>query len=95
MERKLAIIGQLLFVLDKIKHKAYNIGMDTDNVRYLPVPRQLTPEQRQHWRDQAAYWGVKEEDSMTALEYAQRQRENALRMLGMIETERGLGDEPA
>jgi len=59
-------------------------------VIYLPPPDDVTPEQRQHWQEQAAYWGVKEEDAMTALEYAQRQRENALRMLGMLGVERGL-----
>lgn len=56
----------------------------------FPVPQEMTGEQRQHWHDQAAYWCVVEENAMTALEYAQRQRENALRMLGMIGVERGL-----
>jgi hypothetical protein len=61
-------------------------------VIYLPVPEQLTSEQRQHWQSQAAYWGVREEDAQTALEYAQRQRENALRMLGMLGVENGLNE---
>ena len=52
-------------------------------VIYLPQPGDLTPEQKQHWLDQAAYWGVVEED-------AARKREDALRMLGMISTENGL-----
>lgn len=56
----------------------------------MPVPEYLTPEQRQHWQDQAAYWGVREEDAHTALEVAQRNREHALRMLGMIGVERGM-----
>lgn len=64
----------------------------TDNVTYLPIPQQMTAQQRQHWHDQAAYWGVIEEDAQTKLEYAQRQRENCLRMLGMVGTERGLPD---
>lgn len=63
---------------------------ERDNVVYLPVPQTLTPEQRVHWHDQAAYWACREEDAERALEYAQRQRENALRMLGMIATEQGL-----
>lgn len=50
---------------------------------YLPVPNQLTPEQKQYWLDEAAKWGVIEED-------AARRREDALRMLGMIGIERGL-----
>jgi len=57
---------------------------------YLPTPDNITPEQREHWQEQAAYWCIKAEDAMTALEYAQRQRENALRMLGMLGVERGL-----
>jgi len=59
-------------------------------VIHLPTPETLTPDQRQHWFDQAGYWGEQEEAAHRALEYAQRQRENALRMLGMIATERGL-----
>lgn len=50
---------------------------------YLPTPDELTPEQKQHWLDEAAYWGVVEED-------AARKREDALRMLGMIGIEKGL-----
>ena len=66
--------------------------IESDNVIYMEVPKQMTPEQRQHWHDQAAYWGVHEEISQTSLEYAQRQRENALRMLGMLANEKGLSD---
>ena len=57
---------------------------------YLPVPEKLTPEQREYWHSQAAYWGVHEENAEKALEVAQRGRENALRMLGMLGVERGL-----
>lgn len=66
--------------------------MDKDNVAHLPVPGQLTPTQRQHWLDQAAYWEVREEDSAKSLEYAQRQRQRALRILGMLPEEKGLDD---
>lgn len=64
--------------------------MNADNIRYLPIPKELTSDQTDHWRTQAAYWGVVQEDTITALEYAQRQRENCLRMLGMLPVERGL-----
>lgn len=57
---------------------------------FMPTPSHLNPEQRVHWREQAAYWACREEDAVAALEYAQRQRENALRMLGMIGVEKGL-----
>lgn len=63
-----------------------------DNVVYLPVPRELTGNQRQYWYQQAAYWAVKQEDADKASEYAGRQRESALRMLGMLGVERGLPD---
>lgn len=43
---------------------------------YLPVPKQLTPEQQEYWEDQ--------------LEKAERAVENALRMLGRLGIERGL-----
>lgn len=55
----------------------------------LPEPR-LSPEQRQHWHEQAAYWGVQEEASKRALDYAQKQRGHALRMLGMLASQSGL-----
>lgn len=42
--------------------------METDNVLYLPVPRELSQSQREHWEHQ--------------LEIAERAREFALRMLG-------------
>lgn len=57
---------------------------------YLPVPSNLTPDQKQHWLDQAGYWGEHEENAHRALEYAQRQREAALRMLGMLGVELGI-----
>lgn len=43
---------------------------------YLPPPKELTPEQRDHWEQ--------------VLEDAERQRENALRMLGRLGVEKGL-----
>lgn len=52
--------------------------MSIDNVRHLPTPEKLTPEQEQYW------WDV--------LEVAERQREYARRMLGMIAIESGLTD---
>jgi hypothetical protein len=61
------------------------------NVVYLPIPK-LNEQQREHWQAQAAYWGVTEEHAAKALEVAQRGRENALRMLGMLAAERGLPD---
>lgn len=45
-------------------------------ISYLPPPKELTPEQREHWEQ--------------VLEAAERQRENALRMLGRLGIERGL-----
>jgi len=45
-------------------------------IYYLPVPSELTPEQREHWEDQ--------------LENAERAVEVAKRMLGMLVTEVGL-----
>lgn len=66
----------------------------TAEVVYLPPPRRedMTPEQVEHWQHQASYWAIREEDSHTALEYAQRQRENCLRMLGMLPLELGVPD---
>lgn len=57
---------------------------------YLPTPTDLTPEQREHWHEQAAYWAVRQEDAERALEYASRRRESALRILGMLGAENGL-----
>lgn len=59
-------------------------------VIFMPVPDALTPEQREYWHTQAAYWGEHEEYAIRALEVAQRGRENALRMLGMLGVEKGL-----
>lgn len=50
--------------------------MEQDNVRYLPTPTELTPEQTEHWEK--------------TLENAERMREYALRMLGRISFEAGL-----
>lgn len=52
--------------------------MEQDNVRYLPTPEKLSPEQTEHWE--------------RALEKAERAREYALRMLGRIGVELGLED---
>lgn len=43
---------------------------------YLPTPKELTPEQREHWEQQ--------------LEVAERAVEVAMRMLGYLATENGL-----
>ena len=43
---------------------------------YMPTPRELTPEQREHWEHQ--------------LEAAERAVEVAKRMLGMLAIEKGL-----
>jgi hypothetical protein len=59
---------------------------------FMPTPKVLSQDQREHWQDQAAYWAVKQEDAERAVEYAGRQRENSLRMLGMLGVERGLDD---
>jgi hypothetical protein len=47
-----------------------------ENISFLPVPKQLTPEQKEFWENE--------------LEKAERQREDALRMLGRLSIERGL-----
>lgn len=47
--------------------------MERDNVIYMPAPRELTPEQRDHWE--------------STLEAAERLRENSLRMLGRLPIE--------
>lgn len=65
--------------------------MENDNVVYLKFPA-LTPEQRAYWHGQAAYWAVEEETATILLENAQRRRESALRMLGMLGYEGGLPD---
>lgn len=43
---------------------------------YMPVPREMTPEQRAHWENQ--------------LEAAERAVEVAKRMLGILAVEKGL-----
>lgn len=48
-------------------------------ILHLPVPRELTPHQVQHWEQQ--------------LEAAERAREYALRMLGRLPLELGLTEE--
>lgn len=49
-----------------------------------PQPSELTPTEREYWQQQAAYWGEKQDNSNTALEYATRQRNFALVKLGML-----------
>lgn len=49
-----------------------------DNIRYLPTPKELTPEQRDYWEEQ--------------LEVCERAMETALRMLGRLGTEKGLDE---
>lgn len=59
-------------------------------VIYLPKPNRLTPEQRQHWHSVAAEAEFEEEKALLDLQRAQRKREDALRILGMLGAERGL-----
>lgn len=66
------------------------VGRVMGEVLFLPPPETLTIEQRQHWQDQAAYWLIRQEDAERALDYAARQRENCLRVLGMLQLELGL-----
>ena len=61
--------------------------MDNGNVIPFPVTEVTTPEQRQYWHEQAAYWAIKEEDAEVALAYARRQRAFALGRLGMLGAE--------
>jgi hypothetical protein len=49
----------------------------------MPIP-ELTPEQRDYWHEQAAYWGVRQEISNNSLDYANKMRHEALVMLGMV-----------
>lgn len=64
--------------------------MERDNVIYLPPPEHPTPEQRAHWHEQAAYWSEVQESSQRQVEYAGRQREEYLRLLGMLAVEKGI-----
>tara|TARA_B100001245_G_C22891839_1_gene429658 strand:- start:2802 stop:2960 length:159 start_codon:yes stop_codon:yes gene_type:complete len=50
--------------------------MERDNVIYMPAPKELTPDQREHWENY--------------LEQCERGMELALRMLGRIGVEKGL-----
>lgn len=52
--------------------------MEIDNIRFMPVPKELTVEQTEHWE--------------TQLEFAERAVEVALRMLGRLPVELGLTD---
>ena len=61
-----------------------------DNVVFLPRPSTLTSEQQQHWSAEAAYWKAQAEAAAQALEYAERRREGALRILGLLALEEGL-----
>ena len=46
--------------------------------------KRLSPEQREYFHSQAAYWAEVQEMAEKQLEYATSQREYALQMLGMI-----------
>lgn len=48
-----------------------------------PAP-ELTEAERQFWHEQAAYWGVIQEDAERAVAYARNQRHTALEKLGMV-----------
>jgi hypothetical protein len=51
---------------------------------------QLSQEQRQHWFEEAGYWGAAQdaaEEAGIEVPYADERRANALRMLGMIASE--------
>lgn len=48
---------------------------------------ELSKEERNHWHEQAAYWGVRQEVCETGLEYATQQRVIALQKLGMLSVE--------
>lgn len=50
----------------------------------FPQPNELTPEQRDYFHQQAAYYDEVEQVAQRTVEYAQKQREHALRMLGML-----------
>lgn len=45
---------------------------------YMPSPKELTPQQREHWEEQ--------------LEIAERAVETAKRMLGLLAVEKGLSE---
>lgn len=63
-----------------------------ENVHYIQPPKVMTPEQRTYWHSQAAYWAITQENAERAVEYAGRQRESALRMLGLLGVEKGLSE---
>lgn len=64
--------------------------MEQNNIRYLPVPSSLTPEQEKHWNNQEMYWKHQSVIAWKQLEYAQRQLENVQRILGKLPLEQGL-----
>ena len=64
-------------------------------IRYLPSAGGLTPEQRRYWSGQAAYWGERQEEAERAMNYAVKQRDTALQMLGMLAIGGGTDNEPA
>ena len=60
---------------------------------FMPRPKTLTPEQREAWHQEAAYWEEIGRRALLDYEMAQRRREDALRMLGMLGVEKGLEEE--
>lgn len=60
-----------------------SVNHENATIYFLPTPTELTPEQRQHWEDEATKWGDIEEEAYAKREYA-------LRMLGQLGIERGL-----
>ena len=48
------------------------------------MAEQLTPEQRQNWQNDAAYWAVVQEDAERALAVATKRRRLALGKLGLL-----------
>lgn len=48
------------------------------------MEKELSPDERSFWHEQAAYWEVKREDAQRAVDYATEQRLNALEKLGMV-----------
>lgn len=62
--------------------------MEQDNVVSIDKYRERRDNRQALAR--AAYWALIIEDSHRSLEYAERQREDALREAGMLPEERGL-----
>lgn len=63
-----------------------------DNVIQFPAPdpEKLTPEQKHYWLGEAAMHEMMKEEYLAMAERHDREREYALRMVGMLAVERGL-----